>query len=141
MKIALVCPYSWDAPGGVQVHVAQLAERLDAQGHGVLVLAPGEGSPRQRWIEIVGRPVRVPYAGTVAPLCFSPSSWRRVRDLLRGFDPDVVLAHVPLTRSTSMQAVLVSRAPVVATPRRFHMPSQTASRVFSFAQTAMRPGL
>jgi phosphatidyl-myo-inositol alpha-mannosyltransferase len=115
MKVALTCPYSWDAAGGVQVHVAQLASRLQARGHEVLVLAPGERSPREGWVELVGRPIRVRYAGTVAPLCFSASSWRRVRELLRVFEPDVVHAHEPLTPSTSMQAVLSSTAPVVAT--------------------------
>lgn len=115
MRVALACPYSWDAAGGVQVHVAQLASRLREQGHEVLVLAPGERPPREPGVELVGRPMRVRYAGTVAPLCFSASSWRRVRELLRVFEPDVVHAHEPLTPSTSMQAVLNSRAPVVAT--------------------------
>ena len=26
MKIGMVCPYSWDVPGGVQQHVRDLAE-------------------------------------------------------------------------------------------------------------------
>ena len=25
MRILLVCPYDWEAPGGVQIHVRQLA--------------------------------------------------------------------------------------------------------------------
>lgn len=115
MRIALACPYAWDAPGGVQVHVAQLASRLRAGGHQVLVLAPGDRAASERWVEIVGRPVRVPYGGTVAPLCFSRASWQRVRELLRVFEPDVLHAHEPLTPSTSMQAVLSSSSPVVAT--------------------------
>ena len=28
MKIGIVCPYSWDVPGGVQFHVRDLAEVL-----------------------------------------------------------------------------------------------------------------
>ena len=28
MKIGMVCPYSWDVPGGVQQHIRDLAEAL-----------------------------------------------------------------------------------------------------------------
>ena len=30
LKIGIVCPYSWDTPGGVQNHVRDLAEYLIA---------------------------------------------------------------------------------------------------------------
>ncbi|MEX2421882.1 MAG: glycosyltransferase, partial [Actinomycetota bacterium] len=83
MKILLACPYDWHAPGGVQIHVRQLASALRERGHRTLVVAPGsvdacveETEPPVR---IVGRPVRVPYNGTVAPISFSPGSWRRIR--------------------------------------------------------------
>ena len=42
MKIGLVCPYSWDVPGGVQMHVRDLAEALLERGHSVSVLAPAD---------------------------------------------------------------------------------------------------
>ena len=42
MRIGIVCPYSWDIPGGVQAHVRDLAEKLIALGHDVSVLAPGD---------------------------------------------------------------------------------------------------
>ena len=42
MRIGIVCPYSWDIPGGVQAHVRDLAEKLIALGHHVSVLAPGD---------------------------------------------------------------------------------------------------
>jgi phosphatidylinositol alpha-mannosyltransferase len=40
LKIGIVCPYSWDTPGGVGNHIRDLAEYLIAQGHDVSVLAP-----------------------------------------------------------------------------------------------------
>ena len=40
MRIGMVCPYSFDVPGGVQSHVLQLAEVMRARGHDVSVLAP-----------------------------------------------------------------------------------------------------
>lgn len=40
MRIGMVCPYSFDVPGGVQSHVLQLAEVMTDRGHQVSVLAP-----------------------------------------------------------------------------------------------------
>ena len=40
MRIGMVCPYSFDVPGGVQSHVLQLAEVMHGYGHEVSVLAP-----------------------------------------------------------------------------------------------------
>ena len=40
MRIGIVCPYSFDAHGGVQVHVMDLAGELFRRGHEVQVLAP-----------------------------------------------------------------------------------------------------
>ena len=134
MRIALACPYAWDAPGGVQVHVAQLAEHLRERGHEVLVLAPGSARPAEPWVRIVGRPVRVRYHGTVAPICFSAASSRRIRESLRRFAPDVVHAHEPLSPSTSMLAVRASSSPVVAT---FHS-YLGRSRLMEAAAPALR---
>ena len=119
MRILLACPYDWHAPGGVQVHVRQLASALRERGHRTLVVAPGSVDVRVEVTEppvrTVGRPVRVPYNGTVAPIAFSPGSWRRIRSAMRAFAPEVVHVHEPLTPSTSMLAALASSVPVVAT--------------------------
>src|SRR5205085_2034862 len=40
VRVAQACPYAWDAHGGVQVHVRQLAEHLRERGHEVMVIAP-----------------------------------------------------------------------------------------------------
>jgi phosphatidylinositol alpha-mannosyltransferase len=134
VRILQVCPYDWDAPGGVQVHVRQLAAELRAHGHRTSILAPGSRPSEDSGVRIVGRPVRVPYRGTVAPISFSPGSWRRIRSAMRSFDPDVIHAHEPLTPSTSMLAVLAASAPVVAT---FHA-SLDRSRLMELAEPALR---
>ena len=113
MRIALVCPYAWEAAGGVQVHVKSLAARLLERGHEAIVLTPTTVAPPQPWVRSVGRPVRVSYRGTVAPI--APLSYRKVRSALASFRPDVVHVHEPLTPSASMFATLVANAPVVAT--------------------------
>ena len=113
MRIALVCPYAWEAAGGVQVHVKNLATRLRDRGHEATVLAPTTGVPSEPWVRSVGRPVRVSYQGTVAPI--APLSFRRTRAALDALRPEVVHVHEPLTPSASMFATLAAKAPVVAT--------------------------
>jgi phosphatidyl-myo-inositol alpha-mannosyltransferase len=133
MRIAQVCPYAWDAPGGVQVHVGELSERLRDAGHDVVVVAPVLRRERARGIAVAGRAVRVRYQGTVAPI--APLAWARVRAILRRWRPDVVHAHEPLTPSASMAAAMTSPAPVVAT---FHAHVER-SGLFDAAAPVLRP--
>jgi phosphatidyl-myo-inositol alpha-mannosyltransferase len=137
VRIVQACPYAWDAPGGVQVHVRQLARELRRRGHEVLVLAPGRDAA-EVGVRLVGRPVRVPYQGTVAPISPWPSTAARTRSAVRSFRPDVVHAHEPLSPSVGMFAARAARevgAPVVAT---FHAYAE-ASRLFDLAAPAVRP--
>jgi phosphatidylinositol alpha-mannosyltransferase len=134
VRVALACPYAWDAPGGVQVHVRGLADALAAGGHETLILAPAASEVDDPDVHIVGRPVRIPYGGKVAPICMSRASWRRVGELLRVFEPDVVHAHEPFSPSTSMFATLSAHAPVVATFHAFH----ERSRLLAAATPVLR---
>jgi phosphatidyl-myo-inositol alpha-mannosyltransferase len=134
VKIALVCPYAFDDPGGVQTHVRELAEGLQHGGHEVEVLAPVRHGVTQPYVRAVGRPVNIRYNASNAPIDPRPWSRRAVRRALSGFDPDVVHVHEPLTPSTSMWATLEARAPVVAT---FHS-GATRSRLFDLAAPFLR---
>lgn len=134
MRIALACPYAWDDPGGVQVHVRELSVRLIGASHDVMVLAPARGIPSEPWVRAIGRPVDVPYNASNAPIDPRPWSFLAVRDALRAFGPDVVHAHEPLTPSTAMWATLAARAPVVAT---FHSGVER-SLVFDAAAPVLR---
>jgi phosphatidylinositol alpha-mannosyltransferase len=120
MRVALACPYAWDTPGGVQVHVRGLADALARRGHGVMILTPASGPVPEDDVHVVGRPIRIPYGGKVAPITPSHASWRRVREALRVFEPDVVHVHEPFSPSTSMFATLSSEDPVVATFHAYH---------------------
>lgn len=135
MRIVQACPYAWDAAGGVQVHVRRLTEHLRSRGHEVLVVAPAEGSVGDDGLVVSGRPLRVRYQGTVAPICFSAASSRRIRSALVSFRPDVVHAHEPLAPSTAMLATLSTRAPVVAT---FHAHAER-SLLLTAAAPLLRP--
>lgn len=131
MRIGIVCPYSFDVPGGVQNHVMDLADALIDLGHEVSVLAPAdEDSPLPPYVVPAGRSVPLPYNGSVARVTFGPVSTARVRRWLARGDFDVLHVHEPLTLSLSMLAVLSARGPVVAT---FHT-AITRSRAMAAAQ-------
>src|SRR5439155_18148957 len=100
VRIVQACPYAWDVPGGVQVHVRQLAAELRRRGHDVLVLPPSSrGTHQEAGVRIVGRSVAVPYQGTVAPISPSPPSAVAVGRALSEFGPDMVHSHKPLAPS------------------------------------------
>ncbi len=134
MKILLACPYAWDAPGGVQVHVGQLAARLRDKGHEVLVLAPSSSRPAEPFVRVTGRPIRVSYNQSVAPIAPTPRAYRSTRVEVARFRPDVVHVHEPFVPGPSMFAAMSSHAPVVAT---FHAYADR-SRLLSLAAPALR---
>ncbi|WP_375483569.1 glycosyltransferase family 4 protein [uncultured Mycobacterium sp.] len=136
MRIGMVCPYSFDVPGGVQSHVLQLAEVMRARGHMVSVLAPS--SPHVKlpdYVVSAGRAVPIPYNGSVARLQFSPAVHRRVRRWLTDGNFDVLHLHEPNAPSLSMWALRVAEGPIVAT---FHT-STTKSLTLSVFQGVLRP--
>jgi phosphatidyl-myo-inositol alpha-mannosyltransferase len=125
VKIALVCPYDWALPGGVQVHVRNLAEQLAAD-HEVRVLTPASAPPDEPWVHGVGGPVPLRFNRSVAPVSLSPLTARRVRRALDDFSPHVVHVHEPLVPAVSLAASAFGPKPVVGT---FHAWSE-ASRAY-----------
>jgi phosphatidylinositol alpha-mannosyltransferase len=117
MRIGLVCPYSWDIPGGVQEHVRGLADALIELGHSVSVIAPApDDEPLEpSYVVPAGRAVPVPYNGSVARLAFGFLSASRVRRWLKDGDFDVVHVHEPTAPSLSLLACWVADGPIVAT--------------------------
>ncbi|MEJ0014888.1 MAG: glycosyltransferase [Actinomycetota bacterium] len=66
LRIGMVCPYGWDIPGGVQMHIRELAEHFIAEGHYVSVIAPvsDEELIIDPWLVSAGRPVPIPFNGS-----------------------------------------------------------------------------
>ena len=61
MRVGIVCPYDWSAPGGVKQHIRDLAYALQDQGHEVSVLTPCEAeSDLAPVVVAAGRPIPVP---------------------------------------------------------------------------------
>jgi phosphatidyl-myo-inositol alpha-mannosyltransferase len=134
VRIALVCPYAFDDPGGAQTHVRELTERLLRRDHEVVVLAPVRTAASEPWLIPVGRPIDLRYNGSNVPIDPRPWSRRRVRETLAAFGPHVVHVHEPLAPSTGLWALLEARVPVVGT---FHS-GATRARVADLAAPVLR---
>ena len=111
MRVAIVCPYDLDRPGGVQDHVRRLATELRTQGDLVLTVGPGrlDGEHAD-----VGGAVGVPANGSVAPIALSPAAGRRTRQVLASWRPDVVHVHEPVVPMVGLAAMRAG-APLVTT--------------------------
>ena len=138
MKIGIVCPYSFDVPGGVQFHVRDLAEHLIGQGHDVSVLAPADSETElPDYVTSAGRATAVRYNGSVARLNFGPVTASKVAKWLDAGQFDVLHLHEPVTPSISVLALMAAEGPIVAT---FHT-SMLRSRTMQTAYPIIRPAL
>lgn len=146
MRIGLVCPYTWDVPGGVQQHVRDLAEALLGLGHEVSVIAPADcpaqadGYPEsasEGYFVSAGRAVPVPYNGSVARLAFGFVSAGRVRRWLRDGGFDVLHVHEPTAPSLSLLACWAADGPIVATFHTAIGRSRAMAAAYGILQTAM----
>ncbi|MFF7079883.1 glycosyltransferase family 4 protein [Streptomyces lavendulae] len=138
MKIGIVCPYSWDVPGGVQFHIRDLAEHLIRLGHEVSVLAPADDeTPLPPYVVSAGRAVPVPYNGSVARLNFGFLSAARVRRWLHDGVFDVIHIHEPASPSLGLLSCWAAQGPIVAT---FHT-SNPRSRAMIAAYPILQPAL
>lgn len=132
----MVCPYSFDVPGGVQSHVLQLAEVMHGLGHHVSVLAPSSpGAQLPDYVVSGGKAVPIPYNGSVARLRFGPATHRLVKRWLADGDFDVLHLHEPNAPSLSMLALNIAEGPIIAT---FHT-STTKSLTLTVFEPILRP--
>jgi phosphatidylinositol alpha-mannosyltransferase len=100
MRVGLVCPYTWDVPGGVQQHVRDLAEALIDSGHHVSVIAPADDdTPLPPYVVPAGRAMQIPYNGSVARLRFGPATHRLVKRWLREGNSTFCTCTSPMRRA------------------------------------------
>jgi len=138
VRIGIVCPYSWDVPGGVQSHIRDLAEALIEIGHEVSVISPADDdTPLPPYVTGAGRAVPVPYNGSVARLSFGFLSASRVRRWIRDGEFDLLHVHEPAAPSLSLLACWVANGPIVATVHT----ATPRSRTMLAAATALRTAL
>ncbi len=138
MKVGIVCPYTWDVPGGVQAHVRDLAEALIGLGHEVSVITPADDdTPLPAYVVPAGRAMPVPYNGSVARLAFGFLSVSRVRRWVRDGGFDVLHVHEPMAPSLSLLACWVASGPIVATFHTAMVRSRAMHAAHPVLQTAL----
>ena len=129
LKIGIVCPYSWDTPGGVQNHIRDLAEFLIASGHEVSVLAPAiDETKLPDYVVNAGKPISIPYNGAVARVLFGPVAFARVRQWISQGDFDLLHLHEPAIPSISLLACWAADGPMVGT---FHAAAKRQKIIFA----------
>jgi len=138
MRVGIVCPYTWNVPGGVQQHIRDLAEALIALGHHVSVITPADDDAElPPYVVSAGRAVPVPYNGSVARLAFGFLSAGRVRRWINEGRFDVLHVHEPAAPSLGLLACWAAAGPIVGT---FHA-SYEKSRVVSVTAPILQSAL
>jgi phosphatidylinositol alpha-mannosyltransferase len=117
VKIALVSPYDWSVMGGVNNHIAHLAEQFVERGHSVHIVAAGSKPAKSDICPIttIGRPIPLRVSGSVARITLSLRSAGRVRELLEAEDFDIVHVHEPFMPQLPIQFLRYSTAINVGT--------------------------
>ena len=134
----MVCPYTWDVPGGVQEHVKDLTEALIGLGHDVSVITPADDdTPLPDYVVPAGRAIPVPYNGSVARLAFGFVSAARVRRWVKEGGFDVLHVHEPAAPSLSLLACWVADGPIVATVHTANPRSRAMHAAYLALQTAL----
>ncbi|MCX6402611.1 MAG: glycosyltransferase family 4 protein, partial [Actinobacteria bacterium] len=138
MKIGIVCPYDWAIPGGVSIHIRDLALELMERGHEVNVLAPtSDESVLPSWVTSGGTPVSISYNGSVARITFGYKATKRVQKWIDNGQFDVLHIHEPLTPSLSALACWAASGPVVGTFHSAMDKSRILSAGYNLAQTVL----
>jgi phosphatidylinositol alpha-mannosyltransferase len=99
VKIALVSPYDYVHPGGVNNHVAHLATALRRLGQDVTVIAPvARDQTVPEGVVAISRSITtVPSGGSRSRVSLSARAPRRIKQLLVQEKYDIVHLHNPLT--------------------------------------------
>ena len=129
LNIGIVCPYGWDAPGGVQAHIADLRQYLVNKGHSVSVLAPtADEDALPDWVVSAGKPISIPYNGAVARVLFGPVAFAKVKQWISDNEFDLLHLHEPAIPSISLLACWAAEGPMVGT---FHASAKRQKASFA----------
>lgn len=129
LSIALVSPYDYAYPGGVNQHIHHLARHLRARGHDVEILAPTSDdgpSSEEGFVQLDVGIFPLPISGSIARISISPSVVREVKSVFRRRYYDIVHLHQPTTWAIGPAVLHYSRSVNIGT---FHQFRETSSGV------------
>ncbi|MEX0786838.1 MAG: glycosyltransferase family 4 protein [Dehalococcoidia bacterium] len=136
MKIALVSPYDWTVPGGVNSHCAHLREQFVAAGHEALIVAPASKKVDDDGVITIGkRPLSVPASGSLARISLSLTLAPPVRRVLAEEQFDIVHVHEPFMPVLPIHFLRYSEAVNVGT---FHASREKAQFFYSWGRRHLR---
>jgi phosphatidylinositol alpha-mannosyltransferase len=120
MRLAIVSPYAWTVPSGVNHHVTSLVSQLEHRGHEVWIVAPAgtltrsAGTLPDNFI-LAGRSLPVRSNGSVAHANAWPLMMQRMGRILVSQRFDLVHVHEPTIPSVGCSATMAAKVPVVGT--------------------------
>jgi phosphatidyl-myo-inositol alpha-mannosyltransferase len=118
MKIALVSPYDFAVPGGVNNHIEHLRDNFIRLGQEVRIIAPSSRASSHKPEEMIiptGRPIGIPAAGSVARVTLSLRVAPKVKRVLQEERFDIIHVHEPFAPFLPMQVLRQSTSINVAT--------------------------
>ena len=138
MKIALVSPYDLAVVGGVNVHIAYLAEHFRSLEHTVRIIGPASGTPwmgSEPEVIVIGRPRPIPASGSVVRITLNPRIVKQVKTVLAEEQFDVVHVHEPLMPLLPIEFLRFSDAVNVGT---FHAAKEGGNRFYQYSARLLK---
>ncbi|MFL2756020.1 MAG: glycosyltransferase family 4 protein [Dehalococcoidia bacterium] len=132
MKVAIVSPYDYSKPSGVNNHVSNLSKYLTEKGVTSKIIAPASTSKdfdSNNFIPM-GKPISIPSGGSVARVSLSFWLRSRVEKILEEGKFDVIHMHEPFAGAITLSALVsnVKNSPIkIAT---YH--SYEGSNIYKF---------
>jgi phosphatidyl-myo-inositol alpha-mannosyltransferase len=117
MKIALVSPYDFSFPGGVNSHISSLEFYLTRMGHEVKVIAPTSKEVSlfgDRFIPI-GRPLPIPSSDSIIRISVSPRLGHTIKEVLAREKFDIIHLHEPFMPMLCSAVLRFSNAITIGT--------------------------
>jgi phosphatidylinositol alpha-mannosyltransferase len=126
VKIGLVSPYDYSFPSGVVNHISYLANYFCQWGHQVKIIAPclkdGELYNYEN-LKRVGRPLPIPYGGSMARIPLSPWLPIQAKKVLKQEKFDILHLHEPFAPMLCVSMLAQSKSINVGTFHASHLRS------------------